>query len=395
MLKKDFPLLKSEVVYLDNGATTQKPQVVLDALQEFYTKYNANPHRGIYQLSETATFWLGVARSTVAKFINADENEIIFTKSATEGLNMLAKSLGADLKSSENIIVTQMEHHSNFIPWQQLCKKAKAKFVVAKYDKEKGLESIADLVNSKTRVVAITGMSNVTGEILDYDRIAFDVKQRNPNTLVVVDATQLVAHQRINVQSTDADFIVFSGHKMYGPTGVGVVWGNYDLFAHIEPFLYGGNMILEVTEKDSTWEIGYKKFEAGTLDTPGIYAFGKAIEYLEKHDLDKLFAYEDELKDYALKKLREVEYITVIGHNSRKHGPVISMDVQGVHPHDLAQICADANVCVRAGHHCAQPLITCLGYTATTRISLSFYNTKEDIDAFVDAVKKAWVLMNG
>lgn len=400
-IKQNFPLLKKQkdLHYLDNGATTQKPKVMMNALIEFYETSNANAHRGLYKLSSSATFKLSWARTQVTKFINANnENEIVFTKSATEALNLLAYSLESSIKKSDNIIVTELEHHSNYIPWQQLAKRTKAKFKVAKYDKEKyELENIPKLVDKNTAIVALIGMSNVTGQILDIEKIAYEIKQKNPNTLVIIDATQLIAHKKIIARNTEADFLVFSAHKIYGPMGVGVLWGEYEKLSKLRPFLYGGNMIEKVTEKETTWEFPPNKFEAGTIDSAGIYAFGKTLEWLEKQDLSKFWKHEEELKKYALKKLKE-EGIKIYGHDSiqtaddraqKSYGSVISFEVKGIHPHDLATIADKNNVCIRAGQHCCQPLMDRLDIPGTSRISISFYNDKKDIDALIEAIKYA------
>lgn len=402
-IKQNFPLLKNQkdLHYLDNAATTQKPKAMLDALNEFYETMNANAHRGLYKLSTKATFQLNWARNQVAKFIGADENEIVFTKNATEAFNMLARALEPNIKSKNNIIVTELEHHSNYLPWQQLAKRTKAKFQAAKYDKEKQeLENISKLVDKNTAIVALTGMSNVTGQILDIERIAFDIKQKNPNTLVVIDATQLVAHKKIIARNSEADFIIFSAHKVYGPTGVGVLWGDHQELFKLDPSIFGGNMIQKVDDSKNMkniWEITPTKFEAGTLDSAGIYAFGKTIEWLQKQDLEELHKYEEELTKYAVEKLRE-EDVKIYGHiNSeqntehatQRYGSVISFEVKGIHPQDLATIADKYNVCIRAGHHCAQPFMNAYKIAGTSRLSISFYNTKEDVDALIEAIKYA------
>ena len=384
----DFPILK-KITYLDNAATTQKPKTVIKAFEEYYTKNNANPGRGLYSLSINAQTILDESRKKVAEFINAEKEEIIFTKSATEGLNMLSLSLGEELGRWQNVVVTELEHHANFVPWQQVCKEKKAKFIMSKKDE------ITKNIDARTHILALTGMSNVTGEILDIKKIIREVKEKNPKTIIVIDATQLVAHRKIDVQEIGADFIVFSAHKLYGPTGVGVVYGKFELLKNMRPFLYGGHMIQDVSEKECTWAEVPEKFEAGTLDVAGIYAFGKALDYLKKNDAEKLFQKEEELKEYALKELKKVEHVNIIGHDSNNYGPIISMHITDIHPHDLAEICGRENMCIRAGHHCAKPLMKSLDLNSTARISLSFYNTKKDIDVFVKAIKKARKIING
>lgn len=395
--KKDFPLLRnSKIIYLDNAATTQKPELVISALKEFYEKHNANAHRGLYKLSIDATEILDNARQTVADFIGSEKNEIIFTKSATESINLLANSIGENIGRWENIVVTEMEHHSNFVPWQQLCIKTQAKFIVVPYDKEKHeLEEITEYIDKRTHILAITHMSNVTGKILDIKNIIKKVREKNEKTIIILDSTQAIAHTDINVKELDADFIVFSAHKIYGPTGVGVIYGKKELLQKITPFLYGGNMILEVKKEKSKWAELPEKFEAGTIDVAGINAFAEALRYLNMKGSEKIFQKEKELKEYALQKLREAEHVNVIAHNNENYGPVISFNVTDIHPHDLAEICSRNNICIRAGHHCAQPLMHALDVTATSRISLSFYNTEKEIDELITTIKKARKIING
>lgn len=394
-MKKKFPLLKNNknLVYLDNAATTQKPQAVINAITHYYENSNANSHRGLYKLSEDATYILKEARQEISFFIGAEQEEVIFTKSATEGFNMLAKSLESQIGRWNNILVTEMEHHSNFVPWQQLAKKRDCIFKVAPAKNK--LKDLPDFVDKKTAIVAFTGMSNVTGLMPDVKRIIKKIRAQNDKAIIIIDATQLVAHKRINVKDLDADFICFSSHKMYGPTGVGVVWGKLDLLKKIDPFLYGGNMVHTVTTKESTWADVPEKFEAGTIDVAGIHGFSEAIKFLEKNEFDELLKKEEELKDYALKELRELEHVTILGHDSKEYGSVISMKIHDLHPHDLAEICGRENICIRAGHHCAQPFMKSLDMIATARISLSFYNTEKDVDAFIKAIKKARKIING
>lgn len=396
-IKQDFPLLKNnkKLVYLDNAATTQKPSAVIDAIKEYYENYNSNAHRGLYDISIQTTEKLGAARRIVQNYICAEENEVIFTKSATEGFNMLALAFEDNIGRWNNVIVSDHEHHSNFVPWQQACIRTKAKFIIS------DPKEIINKVDLRTSIVAITGMSNVTGEIFNLEEIISKIKEKNSKTIVVVDATQLIAHKEVNVKKIGADFIVFSAHKIYGPFGVGVVWGKLELLKTLRPFLYGGNMISQVKDTDSTWADVPDKFEAGTIDSAGIIAFSKALEYLEKNNPNKLFLIEEELKEYALTELRKIPEVKIIGHTSENSqlstgfGPVISIHVMDVHPHDLAEIANKENVCIRAGHHCAQQLMKKLDLVATARISLSFYNTKKDVDAFIKAIKKARKIING
>jgi cysteine desulfurase/selenocysteine lyase len=395
MLEKDFTILQNrKISYLDNAATTQKPKIVIDSIKDFYEKYNSNVHRGLYTLSEEATLKLEDARKIVAKFINADYNEIVFVKNTTEGLNNLANSIERTLviTKEHNIVSTVIEHHSNFVPWQQLAKRTGAEFRVIDYDtKAQKLLDLSKSVDENTLIVAFTGMSNVTGLKIDIKKIVKEIRKKNNNAIIIVDATQLIAHDIVDVKNLDVDFLVFSAHKVYGPTGVGVVYGKKLLLEKIHPFHYGGNMVNKVELQDTTWADIPEKFEAGTIDTPGIVAFSKALEYLNKNNYKKLLQYEESLKNYALTELRKIKQVKIIGHNNREvsYGPVISFTLDKVHPHDLSSICDEHNVCIRAGHHCAQPLMKKLGLLATSRLSISFYNTKADIDKLVESIKNA------
>ncbi len=394
--KKEFPLLKNKIHYLDNAATTQKPEVVINAFREFYSKYNANPKRGIYSLAQQSTKILDEARETVADFINAEKEEIIFTKSATEGFNLIAYSLESEIGRWNHIITTELEHHSNFIPWQQLAKRTQAEFKVVEYNADNNvLEDFENHLTKKTALVAITLMSNVTGIIIDVKNIIKKIREINDKALVVVDATQAVAHMNVDVKDLDADFVCFSSHKIYGPTGVGIVYGKRHLLERMKPFLFGGGMISKVKLSESSWAESPDKFEAGTIDVAGIYAFAEAIRFFNSLDLEELKKSEEELKKYALNKLKDVKHLKILGHESENYGPIISVLLTDLHPHDLAEICSRENVCVRAGHHCAQPLMKRLDVVATTRLSLSFYNEKKDVDKFIECITKARKIING
>ena len=388
MNKNDFPILKG-IHYLDNAATTQKPNVVIDSLTKFYKTANANAHRGLYKLAEKATDEHENARITIAKFINAIPEEIIFTRNATDSFNILARSLELKIKPGNNLISTEIEHHANFIPWQQLAKRKGAEFIVAKYNPETDvLESISNLVDEKSKIIAFTQMSNVSGLIIDVKKEISEIRKKNSDAIIIIDVAQSIPHMKIDVKDLDADFLCFSTHKLYGPAGVGVIYGKKELLEKMEPSVFGGHMIDNVRIKDSTWGEIPAKFEAGTANSSGIVASAKAIEYLEKNNLSELFKKEKELKDYLVKKLME-EDAKIIGHNSEHYGPVVSFTIKGVHPHDIATIADKYNVCIRAGHHCAQPFMTKLGITATARASISFYNEKEDVDALIESIKYA------
>ncbi|MGV8086707.1 MAG: aminotransferase class V-fold PLP-dependent enzyme [Candidatus Woesearchaeota archaeon] len=392
----DFPLIKNrKVSYLDNAATTQKPQCVIDALKEYYEMHNANSHRGLYKISEESTKILYDSRKIIAEFINANPEEIIFTKNSTEALNDVARSIEETIiiTKEHNIVATIIEHHSNFIPWQQLAKRTTAEFRIVDYTIEKNkLEDIANIIDENTLIVAFTAMSNVTGMILDIKNIIKGIRKKNKNTIIIIDATQIIAHKKVDVKDLDVDFLVFSGHKMYGPTGVGVLFAKKIFLEKIAPFNYGGNMINKVELYDSNWADVPEKFEAGTQDTAAIYALSKAIEYFKKN-YNKIESNEKKVQEYALKELRKIKDIKILGHNitanNGNYGPVISFTINGIHPHDLAEICDKYNVCIRAGHHCTQPLHKKLNIMATSRISIGAYNTTKDIDNLITAINYA------
>lgn len=392
-MRKDFPIFDNnkELVYLDNAATTQKPQIVIDSIKEFYETTNANAHRGVYKLSEDTTNKLEIARAIFASFINAKKENIIFTKNSTEGLNLIAYSLEKTFifDKEDNVVVTEIEHHSNFVPWQQLCNRTNAEFRVVSYDlKKEAIEKISKYVDKNTKIVAFTAMSNVTGLIIDVKEQISEIREKNKNTIIIIDATQYVAHNRLNINDWDSDFIVFSAHKVYGATGVGIIYGKTKFLETIAPFLYGGNMISTVDSDSSTWADVPEKFEAGTIDAAGIIASASGINYF-KNKFYEHKKIEDNLQRYALKRLKTIKGLEIIGHKNKNYGPVISFILRNVHPHDLATICDRHNVCIRSGHHCAQPFMKKLNVPATSRLSISFYNTVSDIDKLIDSINDA------
>lgn len=392
---EDFPILKQSIngkrlAYLDNGATTQKPQYVIDSLNNYYQKDNANVHRGVYQLSQRATAAYEKAHETVARFLNAKFEETIFTKSTTESLNLLAYSLGSTLKEGDEIVLSQMEHHSNLVPWQQLAKEKKfiLKFIPLTKDYRLDMDAARKLITPKTKIVSIVHMSNVLGTInpvKELAKIAHSV-----NALMIVDGAQSVPHMPVNVKELDCDFLVFSGHKMLGPTGIGVLYGKQELLEKMKPFLYGGDMISEVTFENSTWNDLPWKFEAGTPNIAEAIGLSAAIEYLEKIGMEKVFEHDVYLTSYALEKLSQIDGLKIIGPgNLEERGSAVSFTLEGVHPHDLSEILDRFGVAVRGGHHCAMPLMSVLGLNSTTRASFYVYNTKEDVDVLIEGIKKA------
>ena len=394
---RDFPILQTKmngrpIVYLDNGATTQKPEAVIKAVADYCTYCNANPHRGAYELSIKATDIYETARSRTQQFIGAARpEEIIFTKNATEALNLVAYSYGrANIREGDEIVITISEHHSNIVPWQFV---AKARGAVLKYVylEEDGNLSAADIaaqITEKTKIVAVTHVSNVLGLVNDVRTIAD--RAHAVGAVIVVDGSQSVPHIAVDVQAMDADFFAFSGHKMLSPMGIGVLYGKYDILDAMPPFLFGGDMIEYVGEQDTTYAELPAKFEAGTQNVSGASGLIAAIDYLEKVGFDRIETIERDLISYALPKLRELPFVELYGCDSTRDNKtgIITFNVKDIHPHDVASILDSYGVAIRAGHHCAQPLMRYLGQNATCRASFYLYNTHEDIDQFVEALKK-------
>ena len=392
--KDDFPILKNrDIAYLDSGATTQKPIQVIKTLEEFYEKYNANPHRGAYTLSIEATKIYEDTRTKIAKFINAKHREeIIFSKNATESLNLIAYSYGMDnLKKDDEVVISIMEHHSNLVPWQKVTKATGSKLNYMYIDDNFELsdEEIESKITDKTKIVGITQISNVLGTINNVKKIIKYAHKRG--AIVIVDASQSISHMKIDVQDLDADFLVFSGHKMLAPLGIGVLYGKREILNKMEPFLMGGDMIEYVYEQSTTFAPLPNKFEAGTQNVEGVVGLGAAIDYIENLGYDKIQEIEKEVVSYARQELSKLDYLTLyMTPNKEKHSSVISFNIKGVHPHDVASILDSEGVCVRSGNHCAQPLMRFLGIDSTCRASFYFYNTKEDVDKLVKALNKAY-----
>jgi cysteine desulfurase/selenocysteine lyase len=402
-IRKDFPIFTrtirdgKKLVYLDSGATSQKPQVVINAEVDFYAKHNAAAHRGAHQLAEEATEMFEASRATVASFLGAKTEEIVFTKSATESLNLLAYAFsnaepGSQfaISSEHSIVVSEMEHHANLIPWQQLAKRsgAELKWFGVTSDGRLDESNIDSLITSKTKIVAITQQSNVLGTINNLDRII--EKAHKVGAIVIVDACQSVPHIPVNVTKLGADFLAFSGHKILGPTGVGVLWGRYELLNNLPPFLFGGSMIENVTMTDATWAEAPRKFEAGVPNMAQVVGLAAGIKYLQSIGLEKVHEHEKALTGYLLNELNQIPGIAVVGPTDISlRGGTVSFTLNGIHPHDLGQYLDSAGIAVRTGHHCAWPLTRALGVPATTRASLYLYNDNSDIDALIAAIKDA------
>ena len=394
MRKEDFPILKNrDMAYLDSGATTQKPQKVLDAVESFYEHKNANPHRGAYSLSIEATEAYESTRGKIAKFINARyPEEIIFSKNATESLNLLAYSYGLDnLKKEDEVVISIMEHHSNLVPWQYATNRTGStlKYMYINDNFEISKEEIESKITDKTKIVGITHISNVLGTINPVKEIIKYAHKKG--AIVIIDASQSIPHMKIDVQDLDADFLVFSGHKMLAPLGIGVLYGKKELLQKMNPFLMGGDMIEYVYEQKTTFAPLPNKFEAGTQNVEGVIGLGAAIDYINEIGYDKIAEVEKELTEYAREKLSKLDYLDLyLTPNKENHSSVFSFNIKGVHPHDVASILDTENVYVRSGNRCAQPLLRSLGIDSTCRASLYFYNTKEDIDKLVQGLDKAY-----
>lgn len=392
--KKDFPIFENkDIAYLDSGATTQKPTSVLEAIEKFYKNENANPHRGAYGLSIEATEIYENTRDKIAKFINAKHREeIIFSKNASESLNLIAYSYGLDnLKKDDEIVLSIMEHHSNIVPWQMVAKKTESKlnYMYINDNFEISDEEIETKITDKTKIVGITHVSNVLGTINNIEKIIKYAHKKG--AIVVVDGSQSIPHMEIDVQKLDADFFVFSGHKMLAPLGIGILYGKREILNKMNPFLMGGDMIEYVYEQETTFAPLPNKFEAGTQNVEGVIGLGAAIDYIKNIGYNKIQEIEKEVTSYARQELSKLEYLTLyLTPNEEKHSSVISFNIKGVHPHDVASILDSENVCVRSGNHCAQPLLRSMGIDSTCRASFYIYNTKEDVDKLVIALNKAY-----
>jgi len=394
---RDFPILQTKmngrpIVYLDNGATTQKPETVIRAVADYCTYCNANPHRGAYELSVKATDIYERARVRTQQFIGAARpEEVVFTKNATEALNLVAYSYGlANVREGDEIVITISEHHSNIVPWQFVAKSRGAvlKYIYLGEDGNLSEADIAQQITERTKIVAVTQVSNVLGLVNDVRAVAD--RAHAVGAVVVVDGSQSVPHIKVDVQAMDADFFAFSGHKMLSPMGIGVLYGKYNILDAMPPFLFGGDMIDYVGEQETTFAELPAKFEAGTQNVSGASGLIAAIDYLDKIGFDRIEAIERDLLSYALPQLRELPFVELYGCDSTRGNKtgIITFNVKDVHPHDVSTILDSYGVAIRAGHHCAQPLMRYLGQNATCRASFYLYNTHEDIDQFIAALKK-------
>jgi cysteine desulfurase/selenocysteine lyase len=398
-VRADFPILSQKVngkplVYFDNGATSQKPQVVIDAISKYYSEINANIHRGVHTLSQLATDAYEASRNTIQNHLNAKHNhEIIFTSGTTFGINLVANGFASLLNAGDEVMVSALEHHSNIVPWQFLCEKTGAKLVVIPMN-EKGeliISEFDNLLSEKTKIVTVNHISNALGTVNPIEYII--KKAHGVGAAVLIDGAQATPHLRPDVQALDCDFYVFSGHKVCGPTGVGILYGKEEWLRKLPPYQGGGEMIAEVTFEKTTYADLPHKFEAGTPNISGGIVLGTAIDYMNSIGFDNIAAYEQELLDYGTKRLKEIEGLTIYGTSENK-ASVISFNIEGIHPYDIGTIIDKLGIAVRTGHHCAQPIMNFFNIPGTIRASFAFYNTKEEIDIFVEAVKKAQMMLS-
>ncbi|MDA3818890.1 MAG: cysteine desulfurase [Candidatus Delongbacteria bacterium] len=400
-IRKDFPVLSQTLynkplIYLDNAATTQKPIQVFEAVEEVYKKYNANIHRGIHYLSELCTTKHEDTRQYIADYINAaSSNEIVFTRGTTESINLVANGFAETIiNKGDEIIVTEMEHHSNFVPWQMLCKKKNATFVVLEIEEDGSIsiEKLKCLITEKTKLIALTHVSNVLGTINPVKEVTKIAHQQE--IPVLVDAAQSIQHMKVDVKDMDCDFMAFSGHKLYGPTGIGVLYAKEKWLEKFPPYQYGGEMIQNVSIEKTTFNKLPFKFEAGTPNYIGAIGMGAALKYIEKTGIDDIVKYEKQVYDYAVEKLSTIDNIQIYG-TSKERISVISFNIEGLHPYDIGTLIDKNGVAVRTGNHCAEPLVHHYGINGTTRASFGLYNTKQEADMLVKSIIKAsGILMN-
>lgn len=395
-IRSQFPILTREVnghplIYLDNAASSQKPKVVLEAIHNYYSEFNANVHRGIHTISQEATEMMENSRKKVRAFINAKHDyEVLFTKGTTEGINLVAMSIAHLIKKNDEILITEIEHHSNIVPWQILCQKtgAKLKFIPLKQDGTLAIEDLDDLITEKTKLIAINQVSNALGVINPIESIIEKAKKVGAWTLI--DAAQSSPHLSIDVQKLDCDFLVFSGHKMYAPTGVGILYGKEKVLNQLSPFHGGGEMIEEVWMEKSTYAGLPFKFEAGTPNIEANIVLGDAIDFINSIGIDQIQKHEDELLNYTHQKLSELDEVIIYAENAKRAGAIsFNLNIDGVHPSDVGMILDKKGIAVRTGHHCAQPIMRKLGIKGTVRASFAVFNSKEEIDQMIDGVKLA------
>ena len=397
-IRKDFPILNRKVygkdlIYFDNGATSQKPQLVIDAIQKYYTTDNSNIHRGVHFLSQEATSQYEQARKTIQKYINAAHSEeVLFTKGTTDSINLIAFSLGETLKKGDEIVISAMEHHSNIVPWQMLCERKECvlRVIPINADGELMMDEFHSLLNEKTKLVSITHISNTLGTINPVEEIT--KAAHAVGALVFLDGAQSIQHMKVDMQALDCDFYAFSGHKVFGPTGVGILYGKRNILNALPPYQGGGDMIAKVSFEKTTYNELPHKFEAGTPDIAGGICLGKAIEYLSSLDIRQLQQHEQDLGKYAENELKSMKGVRIIGTAKNKIS-VISFILEGAHPFDVGTLLDKQGIAIRTGHHCTQPLMDIFKIPGTIRASFAFYNSKEEVDIFITALKRSVAML--
>ena len=397
-IRKDFPILNRKIygkdlIYFDNGATSQKPQLVIDAIQKYYTTDNSNIHRGVHFLSQEATSQYEQARKTIQKYINAAHSEeVLFTKGTTDSINLIAFSLGETLKKGDEIVISAMEHHSNIVPWQMLCdrKECVLRVIPINADGELMMDEFHSLLNEKTKLVSITHISNTLGTINPVEEIT--KAAHAVGALVFLDGAQSIQHMKVDMQALDCDFYAFSGHKVFGPTGVGILYGKRNILNALPPYQGGGDMIAKVSFEKTTYNELPHKFEAGTPDIAGGICLGKAIEYLSSLDIRQLQQHEQDLGKYAENELKSMKGVRIIGTAKNKIS-VISFIIEGAHPFDVGTLLDKQGIAIRTGHHCTQPLMDIFKIPGTIRASFAFYNSKEEVDIFITALKRSVAML--
>jgi len=391
--KKDFKIFKTNksLVYLDSAATAQTPDVVVVAMNDYYQKFNANVHRGLYSLAQKADQAYEDSRVKIAKFIGAENDEIVFTSGATHGLNLLAVSLSRNLKKGDNVVLSRMEHHANLVPWQEMARKHEfeIRFIELTNDYRLDLGSAAKVIDGNTKIVSIIHASNTLGTINPVEEIIKIAK--NVGAISILDSSQYVAHREVDVKKLDCDFLVFSGHKLYGPTGIGILYGKKNRLEVMEPFMYGGDMISEVSYERSTWNVAPNKFEAGTPNIAGAIGLGAAVDYINNIGFERIKNQELRIKNVFAEYFAKLSGVKIVGPEilAEDRLATFSFVVDGVHPHDVAEVLSAENVCIRAGHHCTMPLLKLLGVKSTCRASSSFYNDEGDIKKLIEGIRKA------
>jgi len=390
-IKKDFPIFSNNhgLIYLDSASTAQKPQVVIDSISSFYSTSNANVHRALYSIGETATESYENVRKKIRNFLDVpDSHEIIFTKGTTESINLVSNAWGRKyLDSKHSIVVTEMEHHANLVPWQIIARETKSKLKYIPIDESGNLKinTIENIIDQNTKMIAAVHQSNVFGTINPIDKLIH--KAKSIGAISLIDGAQSVPHLKVSIRDIDCDFFVFSGHKIVGPTGVGVLIGRKNILEQMDPFMGGGVMIDEVSMEKSSWNQIPLKFEAGTPNIAQVIGLGIAIDYISGLGLENIYNHEQELLKYCLRRLKEINNIQIYG-DYKNSGGIITFNINGIHPHDLAKFLDTDNICIRAGHHCAQPIMNKLGVSSTARVSFYIYNDIEEIDLLIESIKK-------